>query len=123
MIKKAILFSATSLLFFSCEKDSTNDVLIPEQKIVIDTTVKETYDGNVKSILSASCTSCHSSSFKSGGLNLDNYTDVKNASNLIIQRISLNDGQPLLMPQGGPKMSDDKIAVIKKWKEDGLLEK
>ena len=40
----------------------------------------------------------------------------------LIDRISRNDGADGLMPQGGPRLSQDLINIIIQWELDALLE-
>ena len=40
----------------------------------------------------------------------------------LLNRISLPNGNGLLMPQGGPRMPQATIDLVSKWQQDGLLE-
>jgi hypothetical protein len=41
----------------------------------------------------------------------------------LLTRISLENGNSSLMPKGGPRLPQTTIDIIKKWEQDGLLEK
>jgi hypothetical protein len=81
-----------------------------------------TYALTVRPILQQHCYSCHTGSFPSGNIALDDYSGVKR---------QLDNGQLLgsirhlpghaPMPQGGPKLSDCHIALIAKWYDSGAL--
>ena len=111
-----LILTATFLV--SCSNDSTSDL--------IDTTPlpeKVNFAENVKAIIDNNCTSCHGATPIPGtDLSLSNYDQVRNAvlNRGLINRISLPEGNSSLMPQGGPRLPEATINVIKKWQEDGL---
>jgi hypothetical protein len=78
-----------------------------------------TYVDNVESILAASClgAGCHSDPDAASGIPLDSYANAK-----IYIDAALTAIVDLRMPSGGKTISDDDIAILQKWKEDGLLE-
>lgn len=83
--------------------------------------LKTTYNADVKSIFVTSCTPCH----MTGGANpnkWDQYDQAKTKINVILDRVQREPGTTGFMPQGGTKLSAEKIAVLKKWLDDGLLE-
>ncbi|MFA9191896.1 cytochrome c [Flavobacterium sp. FZUC8N2.13] len=84
-----------------------------------------TYRQNVKSIIDNNCISCHGATPRNGtSLSLSTYAQVKNAmeNRGLLNRISLNNGNSALMPQGGPRLPQTTIDVVAKWQQDGLLE-
>ena len=110
-----ILFFCLILVMFStsrCYYDS-KEYLYPQINNVCDTT-NVTFLKSVKPILDSYCVTCHSSSFSSKGVILDNYADVKiQATNgQLVSTIKL--GVPNPMPQTG-KLTDCQIATIQKW--------
>jgi uncharacterized membrane protein len=120
-MKKSILYllSLVPLLFISCTNDSIND-LIDE----IDTT-NVTYTANVKAIIDNNCISCHASPPINGAPNsLTTYNAVKNAvqNGNLIERISKNQGESGMMPQGGTRLPQQTIEVIIAWKNQGFIE-
>ena len=105
-----LLVCSSFLLVNSCKKDETP---VPVAKV--------TYTADVKPIFVASCTPCH----MAAGTNpnkWDNYTMAKNKINVILDRVQRDPSIPGFMPKNGSKLSDAKIATLKKWMADGLLE-
>ena len=83
--------------------------------------VKTTYAANVQPIITANCAPCHipPNNRKKA---YDNYTAVKTDIDDILKRVSMNPDDRGFMPMKHPKLSDSTIAVLTKWKADGLLE-
>ena len=109
-----------SNLLVGCTNDSIDDLTettaIPDQ-------VKFTAD--VQSIINANCISCHATVPVNGApMPLTNYEQVKEAvmNRGLLDRITRNNGESGLMPNGGPKMPQNKIDIILKWNTDGLQE-
>lgn len=71
------------------------------------------FNQDIAPIISQNCGGCHGANFPSGGLSLTNYAQISNAANSgkLVDRISRQTGDPLVMPQGGPmiKCNIDKI--------------
>lgn len=117
-IKNMLLVLLTATLILSCTNDSTSDLIntgpILEQV---------SFATDVKSIIDNNCVVCHGSTPIQGtNLSLSNYEEVRNAvlNRGLINRISLEEGNSSLMPQGGPKLPQATINIIKKWQDDGL---
>lgn len=114
-----------SLLIFSsflmaCSNENSETLMdnTPIQGVV-------TYKQNVKSIIDNNCISCHGATAANGApMSLVTYSQVKNAmqNRGLLNRISLNNGNSLLMPQGGPRLPQATIDIVAKWQQDGLLE-
>ncbi len=94
---------------------------------------KVTYDQQVVAIFRESCLSCHNAEQKKGDLDLSSYAglSVGSSSGEVVDAGNADASKLLLvishrvepfMPLGKPKLADDKIAVIRKWIEQGLLE-
>lgn len=83
---------------------------------------KTTYSNEVQTAVTAFCSPCHIPSKGGKKKPYDNYGNVKNDIDGIIQRIELHPGERGFMPFKNPRLSDSAIAVFKKWKEDGLTE-
>lgn len=112
--------SSLASVLLSCADDNPS-TLIDTPPI----TGLATYKENVKSIIDNNCVVCHAAIPKNGApMSLVTYDQVKNAvlNRGLLTRISLENGNTLLMPQGGPKLPQATIDVIKKWEQDGLLE-
>jgi len=84
--------------------------------------LKTTYNADVKPIFVANCTPCHMAAGYNS-LKLDQYAQSKAKINSILDRVQRNPGSTGFMPNGGTKLSDEKIAILKKCLDDGLLEK
>lgn len=78
------------------------------------------YATTIQPIIETRCTSCHSSGFPAGGLALTNHAEVAGSVNRIIDRITRNAGDALLMPQGA-KMDACRIDQIVAWANQGAL--
>lgn len=115
----ALLIAASFLM--ACSNDNPDTLM---QEIPANTT-KITYQQNVKSIIDNNCISCHGATPRNGtSLSLVTYNQVKNAiqNRGLLSRISLNNGNSSLMPQGGSRLPQATIDVVAKWEQDGLLE-
>ncbi len=111
MKAKILLLTVFSALFIlaSCKKDEDDPV------------VKTTYTKDVKSIFVSKCAPCH----VSGGSHpskFDEYATAKNEIDVIIDRVNRDAGAAGFMPKNGTKLSAETIAILTKWKSDGLLE-
>jgi uncharacterized membrane protein len=78
------------------------------------------YANTIQPIIQSRCTACHSAGFPSGGLALTNHAEVAGSVNRIIDRITRNAGDALLMPQGA-KMDACRIDQIVAWANQGAL--
>ena len=119
-LKTRLLIPSFAFLLVSCTDDNPT-TLIDTPPI----TGAATYNQNVKSIIDNNCIVCHAVVPKNGApMSLVTYDQVKNAvlNRGLLNRISLENGNSSLMPQGGPRLPQTTIDVIKKWEQDGLLE-
>ncbi|MFD0836040.1 cytochrome c [Mariniflexile aquimaris] len=122
--KNLIYVFATVILLFNCSSgsdDDTSPTPTPNPNPNPNPSGKVTYNGNVKSIMSSFCISCHGNPPTNGApMSLTTYSQVKNAveSRGLINRIN-NANNP--MPTGG-LMSQANRDLIQKWLDDGLLE-
>jgi hypothetical protein len=114
-MKRSFLIILTMFLV-SCTNDSESDLLDNN------TLEKVTYQ-QVKPIMDTHCVSCHGNVSPNAGLSLTNFTQVRNAvmNRGVIDRISRNNGDPLLMPQTG-RLNQNLINLVNQWKNDGYLE-
>jgi WD40 repeat protein len=97
-----------------------------------DTSEKITYDDHVSPIFQQTCLNCHNPDKVKGGLDLSSFTGVMkggsggnvtesgDVSSKLLTCLSGSGDQR--MPPEGDAISGDKIAMIKKWIEGGLLE-
>ena len=121
-MKKLVL----PLMFFimsGCYYDS-EEALYGKPGTGCNTTVTK-FSAEVKPILQSYCLSCHSSSAalsSGGGIRLQDYSDVKTnvLNGRLVGAIDQASGfSP--MPNGGGKLSDCNILIIKTWIAKGTL--
>jgi mono/diheme cytochrome c family protein len=115
-MKKIVLFVISSFVVLSsCYYDKEDLLYGPSQ---CDTSAVK-YSVQIKSILNASCLSCHSGTAAAGGgIKLDDYTSVKNAATngtfLSSVTRSVNP-----MPKGSARLNECRIAEIRTWIREG----
>uniref|UniRef100_UPI004049AC69 c-type cytochrome n=1 Tax=Flavobacterium sp. TaxID=239 RepID=UPI004049AC69 len=111
-ISNLIAIICLSLIYFSCTNDSASDLIEPETN---DTAI--TYSTRIVQIMDNQCVNCHGSTNPSAGLSLHTYENVKQTvlQNDLIGRISLPQGNSLMMPQGGNRMSQNDINAVITW--------
>lgn len=85
--------------------------------------IPTTYATNIAPLLQAKCSPCHIPSKGGNKANFENYESAKKFGAGILARVQLNPGERGFMPMRKEKLSVEEIAVIKKWNEEGLLEK
>lgn len=114
----AIIVVCNLMMVSSCSKSNEAD-------LAADTTgtggsscdtVNMKYATNVQPIISSYCYGCHSNGSASGGISLDSYASLKTQADNgnLIAVITHAAGYPA-MPQGGAKLSDCNINIIKDW--------
>lgn len=123
-MKKIFFKIIASILLFnfftSCSNNSEDDLIKIEQ-----TTDAVTYNKNIKTIIDNNCVFCHGTVPSNGApMSLTTYNQVKEAvlNRGLIDRISRPNGDPALMPSGGPRMPQQTIDLVIKWNTDGLIE-
>ena len=112
----------SSLLFLSsflgaCYNDKLED-LHPKQNSSCNS-MAIIYAEQIATVMNRECISCHNSNNKGGGINLDNYTDVKaqGISGKLLSSV-IWDGHASPMPKGSPdKINDCSIKDIQRWIE------
>lgn len=110
-MKKLIFILLVAFFLTSCSEAVIEEVVI---------TQPVTFNADVAPIISNNCLPCHAGSSPSAGLNLEGYTNVRNATQNgnVLTRIN-SASNP--MPQSG-QMAPALIATIEKWAADGYLE-
>jgi uncharacterized membrane protein len=119
--KTLLIALALASIFVGCTDDNPSTLIdnSPETGVT-------TYNQNVKSIIDNNCVVCHAAIPKNGApMSLVNFVQVKEAvlNRGLMNRISLQNGNSSLMPNGGPRMPQATIDIIIKWQKEGLLEK
>lgn len=79
-----------------------------------------TYSANVRPVLETNCLGCHNGSAPDGGfIPLDTYSGVKDMVDLDLLLPAITHTGINPMPKNGSKLSDCKIAIIRRWIESG----
>ena len=80
------------------------------------------YSVQIVNTLAANCTSCHSGAGASGGIILDDYTNVRAMaiSGKLLGAITHSPGYRA-MPDLAPKLPECRIAEIRTWIRNGML--
>jgi len=97
----------------SCTSDSPDDL---EGAIPANVTYRE----HVQPIIAANCLSCHGEPQRNGApMPLTDYSKVKQAieERGLLDRISRPQGAEGMMPNGGTRLPQTKIDIIKKWRD------
>jgi hypothetical protein len=78
------------------------------------------FTANILPIITENCKGCHSGSFPSGNVSLENYTQIKTQADngQLLGTINYTAGYKP-MPQGTNKLADCKITIISKWIQAG----
>jgi hypothetical protein len=105
---------ATTVLLYNCSGSKKATASAPPPS---------TYETQLKTVIQGNCTPCHIPAKGGNKKPYDNFANVKSDIDEILRRIQLNPGEKGFMPFKKAKLSDSTIAVFKKWKEDGLMEK
>jgi hypothetical protein len=116
-MKALLKISVAAMVLSGCYYDNKED-LYPA--VIACDSSAVTYSGKVLSLVQEKCYTCHGNGNTLGNVNLDGYSNLKvYADNgKLVGAIEHQNGfSP--MPQGGGKLGDCDIAVIKRWISDG----
>ncbi len=103
------------ILCFSCENNIEEDYAA-----LNDCSEAEVYyQQNIVSIMLENCTGCHSASNPSGSLSLEDFNSTVDAirDGSIINRINLEPSDPLFMPLGSEKLSEEQLQAIQDFSD------
>lgn len=120
VVRKIICFTLP-LALAGCTNDSSDD--LTEDMIIPGTPV--TYSRDVAPIIAANCLGCHTNPPQNGApIPLTAYAFVKTAvqQHGLIDRISREQGAEGMMPNGGIRLPQNTIEVIKQWEQQGFQE-
>ena len=112
---KNIFFVSTLIIitvFAACTKKASPAKIIPT-----------TYTFDILPLIQAKCTPCHLPSKGGFKANFENYESAKKYGAEMLDRVMIPPGQRGFMPMKHDKLADTEIALIKKWIDQGLLEK
>jgi len=120
----SITFLLFILMLTSCSSDETEPLIQPPATSDCDG-LTSTYTSDIKAIMDTNCATpaCHSASNQANGMDLSNYTSVRNESirGRFLGSIKHDEGFSR-MPQGGSKLSDATINIIACWIDSGSPE-
>jgi hypothetical protein len=108
-----IIIFSTALILANCGSSKKAVIAIP----------KFNYETNMQTVITSNCSPCHIPAKGGNKRPYDNFTNVKTDIDEMIRRIELEPNVRGFMPMKGAKLSDSVIAIFKKWRADGLLEK
>lgn len=108
-----------TLLLSSCYYD-TEEELYPTSNGSNCDSVKGAYATEILPVINVQCRSCHNTSFASGGVNLEGFTNIQNAAlnGKLIQSLKHESGVSP-MPQSAPKLDDCTLKAFEDWKNAG----
>lgn len=106
-----------ALLLTGCTSDSISDLTLN-----VDNTELVTYSQNIKPILDNLCVNCHGANNPAANLRLNTFENTRDAvlNQNVIQRISLPQGNSLMMPQGGNRLPQNNINLFINWQNEGF---
>ena len=108
------IISLLTLFVIGCEKNIESDYVGYDCDEVI-----SYYQESVAPIMSNHCVGCHTGSSASGGLALDSFDaavgGIMNGD--VIHRINMKASNPLFMPLGSEKLSQQKLDIIQNFSE------
>ena len=116
-----MFFFAIQVLFWSCKHEKVKNPVMTSVPCEVQDTL--TYQGQIAPILSQNCFPCHVYP-GSGGINMDNFTDVKAValSGMLVQSI-IHDTTYVIMPPPPQKLLDScDVERIKRWIQTGCKE-
>ncbi len=94
---------------------------VPEEDSLV-TSSKITFTKNIQPLIRDKCAPC----YVSGGDRSNKYDDYNTLSTLVtgvIGRVIKEKTDPLFMPKNGVKLTTTELNLLRKWIDDGLLEK
>lgn len=117
-MKKMLTIMAAAICFITlqfCSSSKKSAAKVPEVP-------KMTFTANVLPIIQAKCAPCHLAP-EGKKKHYDSYDAAKAGIDSMIARVQLNPGDKGFMPfKKTEKLHDSLIAVLVKWKADGLLQ-
>lgn len=113
MIKQLLILILITITFFAACTKKANPAKVKST----------TFTADIAPLMQAKCGPCHLPSKGGNKDDFENYENAKNHSTEMLERVIKNPGDRGFMPKMKPKLSEEEIALIKKWIDDGLLEK
>ncbi len=108
-----------TFLLPSCYYD-TEEELYPANNGNNCDSVQGSFSSEILPVINVQCRSCHNTSFSSGGVNLEGFTNIQNAAlnGKLIQSLRHESGVSP-MPQNSPKLDDCTLKAFEDWKNAG----
>jgi uncharacterized membrane protein len=111
-----IIIVCNLMMVSSCSKSNEAALTTDTTGTTSCDTVNMKYTANVLPIISSYCYGCHASGAAAGGVSLDSYAKLKTqADNGNLIGVITHASGYAAMPQGGAKLSDCNINIIKDW--------
>jgi cytochrome c553 len=107
------------IVFAACSQKSNPGKTTAEEVKVKSTT----YTADIMPLIAAKCSPCHLPSKGGNKANFESYEVAKKYGAEMLARVIKAPADRGFMPKMNPKLSEDEIAVIRKWGDQGLLEK
>ncbi|GAA4772364.1 MULTISPECIES: hypothetical protein [Flavobacterium] len=117
-MQKKLIYITSILLFYGCSNESTDDLTDPVPE-------KVSYSRDVKPITDTNCIPCHNNPPLNGApMSLLTKLQVQDAiiNRGLLDRISRPQGASGMMPNGGTRLPQSSIDIIKKWQTDNFSE-
>jgi len=96
----------------------------PSKSATATLTAKTTYEAHLAPVIMSNCAPCHIPSKGGNKKAYDNFANVKTDIDEMIRRIELNPDEKGFMPfRKKEKLPDSTIALFKKFRDDGSLER
>lgn len=107
-----------ALLYSSCKKTEL-DFVSSNCDAAKNTSI--TFSNDVYPIIKDNCLSCHDAKMHSGGIVIENFTQIAESAKIgeLMNSITPFNGNPPAMPKGG-RLTDCQIAIIKNWINQGI---
>ncbi len=82
------------------------------------------YSAKIQPLMDLNCSTsgCHDANTAQSGVDLSNYAGVNANATGVLTVIQLEEGNPGLMPLGGPRLADSLIQQFSCWIEQGKLD-
>jgi len=115
-LNSLLLLTLMALMVSGCYYDVAEE-LYPVTGSVAPCDSNPSYNSFIKPLMDTKCTGCH----QPGGTSPDltTYSSVKAKAVSISGRINRNSGDPLLMPQNGPKLDTCNLKSFQLWIDKG----
>lgn len=108
----------TVLIFAACAKKTSPGKTAEAPKVKT-----TTYTADVVPLMQMKCNPCHLPTKGGRKADFENYASAVKYAADMVTRVQLNPTDKGFMPFKNAKLSEEEIAVFKKWVSDGLLEK